>query len=268
VKLIPAAQWRAAAGEARRIDRTVPEESAIGLCYDSEPYAVLMATPGDLDDLALGFTVTEKIAEARDVLDIRVGEHEHGFVVDILLSLVGRRRASVKRRRNMEGRSGCGLCGVQSLDDVVRDIDALPDGLTITRSALQAALAALETEQQLGQATRASHAAAWADGAGRLLAVREDVGRHNALDKLIGAAARGGFDPREAFIVVTSRCSYEMVEKTAIAGVALLAAISAPTALAVRKAQAANMTLVALARADGHMVFTGAERIVDQLALV
>jgi len=241
----------------------VAEETAIGLCYDSEPYAVLMATPADLAELALGFTLTETIAKAEDVLDIRISEHEHGYVVDILLSAAGARSAGAKRRRNMEGRSSCGLCGVQSLEELVRDLGVLPDGPLVTRSAVQTALAALEAEQKLGQATRASHAAAWADASGRLLAVREDVGRHNALDKLIGAASRQGLDPRQAFVVVTSRCSYEMVEKTAIAGVALLAAISAPTALAIRKAKAANMTLLALARADGHMVFTGAERIVD-----
>jgi FdhD protein len=170
------------------------------------------------------------------------------------------------RQRAIAGRSGCGLCGVQSLEEAVRPLTPLPAGLTVRREAVQAALAELEIRQALGRATRATHAAAWADPDGRLLAVREDVGRHNALDKLIGAAARTGFDPARAFIVVTSRCSYEMVEKTAIAGVALLAAISAPTALAIRKAKAANLTLIALARADGHAVFAGAERLLDTAA--
>jgi FdhD protein len=133
----------------------------------------------------------------------------------------------------------------------------------VRREAVQSALAALATQQAMGQATRATHAAAWADASGRLMAVREDVGRHNALDKLIGAATRAGFVPGQAFIVITSRCSYEMVEKTALAEVGLLVAISAPTMLAVRKAAIANMTLIALARVDGHIVFTGAERVID-----
>lgn len=260
---LPAAQWRVGAPGPQPIGRCVPEETAIGLCYDSEPYAVLMATPADLEDLAIGFTLTERIASSADVADIRRGEHPDGVVVDVLLTPKGRRKMGALRRRTIEGRSGCGLCGVQSLEDAVRPLPPLAGGLLVSRQAVQDALAALVAHQPLGQATRATHAAAWADASGRLLAVREDVGRHNALDKLIGAAARAGLEPARAFIVVTSRCSYEMVEKTAIAGVAVLAAISAPTALAIRKAKAANLTLIALARGDGHAVFTGAERVLD-----
>lgn len=260
---LPALQWRSPEVEATSIERAVPEETAIGLCYDSEPYAVLMATPADLEDLAVGFTVTERIAAAADVEDVRLGEHADGVVVDVLLSPKGRRGAGGLRQRNLEGRSGCGLCGVQSLEDAIRPLSPLANGLQVRREAVQAALAALETLTPLGRLTRATHAAGWADLSGGLRAVREDVGRHNALDKLVGAAARAGFDPSEAFIVVTSRCSYEMVEKTAIAGVSLLAAISAPTTLAIAKARAANLTLIALARADGCMVFTGAERVLD-----
>ncbi len=264
---LPALQWRAAGCDVERIERAVAEETAIGLCYDSEPYAVLMATPADLEDLAIGFTITERIAPASGVADVRQGEHPDGIVVDVLLTPEARCAIGALRRRAIEGRSGCGLCGVQSLEQAVRPLTPLAGGLTVRREALQAALAELETRQALGQATRATHAAALADASGRLLAVREDVGRHNALDKLIGAAARAGFDPAQAFIVVTSRCSFEMVEKTAIAGVAVLAAISAPTGLAIRKAKAANLTLIALARADGHAVFTGAERVADTIAV-
>jgi FdhD protein len=261
VQTVPAAQWRANAEGLQPIKRCVPEETAIGLCYDSEPYAVLMATPQDLEDLAIGFTITERIASAGDVADVRRGEHPDGIVVDVLLTPEGRRKIGALRPRTLEGRSGCGLCGVQSLEDAVRPLPRLEIGLQISPAAVQTALAALEAQQPLGQATRATHAAAWADASGRLLAVREDVGRHNALDKLIGAAARLGLDPSQALIVVTSRCSYEMVEKTAVAGVAVLAAISAPTALAIRKARAANLTLIALARGDGHAVFAGDERM-------
>jgi len=262
-QILPAQQWRKGASAATAIERAVPEETAIGVSYDSEPYAVLMATPADVEDLALGFTVTERIAAAADVLEVRVGKHPEGLLADVLLSREGSRSSRERRRRNLEGRSSCGLCGVQELDDAIRAMPPLPSGFAVRRGAIQAALAALETEQTLGQATRAAHAAAWADADGRLLLVREDVGRHNALDKLIGAALRAGHDPAKAFVVVTSRCSYEMVEKTAIAGVSLLAAISAPTALAIRRAKAANMSLIALARADGHAVFTGAERVLE-----
>jgi FdhD protein len=262
-QILSALQWRTMVAGVERTERAVAEETAIGICYDSEPYAVLMATPSDLEDLAIGFTVTERIARSVDVDDVRIGEHPDGLVVDVLLTAAGRDRAGPLRRRNIEGRSGCGLCGVQSLEEANRPLSPLAGGLTVRREAVQSALAALATQQAMGQATRATHAAAWADASGRLMAVREDVGRHNALDKLIGAATRAGFVPGQAFIVITSRCSYEMVEKTALAEVGLLVAISAPTMLAVRKAAIANMTLIALARVDGHIVFTGAERVID-----
>jgi len=261
VKILPALQWRTGASAPDGIVRAAPEETAVGVSYDSEPYAVLMATPQDVADLALGFTVSERIAKAGEVLDVRVSEHDEGLIADVLLSKAGAVSARDRRRRNMEGRSSCGLCGVQSPEDALRALPVLTDGLTVTRDAIQAALTAMEPLQVLGNETRATHAAAWADRDGRVLLLREDVGRHNALDKLIGAALKAGLDPAEAFIIVTSRCSYEMVEKTVLAGVSLLVAISAPTALAVRKAEGANLTLVALARHDGHAVFTGAHRI-------
>jgi FdhD protein len=268
VQILPALQWRVGAPNSEergpeRIERAAPQETAVGVSYDSEPYAVLMATPQDVADLALGFTVSERIAKAGEVLDVRVSEHDEGLVADVLLSRAGAASARDRRRRNLEGRSSCGLCGVQSPEDALRALPVLPDGLTVTRDAIQAALTAMEPLQVLGNETRATHAAAWAARDGRIALVREDVGRHNALDKLIGAALKAGLDPAEAFVIVTSRCSYEMVEKTALAGVALLVAISAPTALAVRKAEGANLTLIALARRDGHAVFTGAHRVLD-----
>ena len=266
VQILPAQQWRIGTPDSKemgpeRIERATPEETAVGVSYDSEPYAVLMATPGDVADLALGFTVSERIAKADEVLDVRVSAHDEGLIADVLLTRAGAASARERRRRNMEGRSSCGLCGVQSPEDALRVLPVLPDGLTVTRDVIQAALAAMEPLQVLGNETRATHAAAWAATDGRIHLVREDVGRHNALDKLIGAALKAGLDPAEAFVIVTSRCSYEMVEKTVLAGVSLLVAISAPTALAIRKAEGANLTLVALARRDGHAVFTGAHRV-------
>jgi FdhD protein len=263
VLILPALQWRAGASSPEEIARAVPEETAIGISYDSEPYAVLMATPGDVADLALGFTVSERIAQAADVLDVRVSAHDEGLVADVLLSRAGSQSARERRRRNLEGRSSCGLCGVQSPEDALRALPVLPDGMTVGRDTIQAALNAMEAFQVLGAATRATHAAAWANLDGSIALVREDVGRHNALDKLIGGALKQGLDPARAFVIVTSRCSYEMVEKTVLAGVALLVCISAPTALAIRKAQGANLTLIALARKDGHAVFTGAQRVTE-----
>jgi FdhD protein len=258
-----AEQWRRDPARVEPIVRALPEETPIGIGYDSVPYAVVMATPQDVEDLAIGFTVSERIAAFDDIEDIRVSEHDEGFVADILLKRSARKSKAWVRKRTIEGRSSCGLCGVQSLKDAVRPLPNLPDGLVVRRSALQAAVDAMDAQQPLGRETRATHAAAWADASGAILLVREDVGRHNALDKLIGSALKAGLDPTLAFILVTSRCSYEMVEKTAAAGITLLASISAPTALAVRKAEAASMTLVALARSDGHAVFVRPDRVVD-----
>jgi FdhD protein len=255
--------WRPFNAHTQVDERELAEECAIGISFDSVPYAVLMASPQDVADLALGFTISERIAQVEQVLDIRTALYPDGIVADILLSPEGARQAGARRRRNMEGRSSCGLCGIESPEDALRRLPVLSDGLTVSRKAVQRALADLENQQVLGAATRATHAAAWADIDGGLTLVREDVGRHNALDKVIGAAAKTGLAPGEAFIVVTSRCSYEMIEKTVLAGIGLLVGISAPTALAVRKATAANLTLVALARHDGHAVFTHPFRLSD-----
>lgn len=258
-----ARQWRGADPRARAVERLLAEEAPVGLSYDGKPHAVLMATPADLEDLAVGFTLTERIADFADIAGVDITPHAIGFSVNIALSPRGRKGRLAARVRTMEGRSSCGLCGVQRLSAAVRPLPPVTDGLRLTRCALQTALAALDAEQVLGRATRATHAAAWADAAGMILMAREDVGRHNALDKLIGAGLRRGLSPCDGFALITSRCSYEMVEKAAIAGFPVLVAISAPTALAIRKAEEAEMTLVALARADGHTVFTGAQRIVD-----
>src|SRR6201995_4939329 len=166
-----------------------------------------MARRGRGAHRALGFTVSERIAAAGEVLDIRVSEHDEGLVADVLLTRAGAASARERRRRNMEGRSSCGLCGVQSPEDAPRPLPVLPDALTVTRDIIQAALTAMEPLQVLGNETRATHAAAWATRDGRILLVREDVGRHNALDKRIGVALKAGLDPAEAFVIVTSRCS-------------------------------------------------------------
>ena len=256
-----AQQWTAESDHSQAITRDVPAEIAVGLAYDSAPYVVVMASPADIEDLAIGFTVTERVAPFAAIERVTVSIAPEGLLADVLLTRTAGAQHAVARRRTLESRSSCGLCGVESLKDAVRPIAPVGPGPKVTRQAIQRALAELETRQPLGAQTRATHAAAWADADGALLLVREDVGRHNALDKLIGAALRAGHDPTAAFLVITSRCSYEMVEKTAAAGVSVLVAISAPTALAITQAHAAGMTLVALARGDGHTVFAGAERV-------
>ena len=259
-------EWRIGRPGVRQIERIAPDETPIGISYNDRPHAVLMATAEDLEDLAIGFTLTESIAEAADIEDVTVQERADGVAVNVVLKPMAEQSLSLARKRSLEGRSSCGLCGVTKLEDAVRRMRTVGDGPHVTRGAIQAALAELETAQSLGRLTRATHAAAWADLGGKLLLVREDVGRHCALDKSIGAAVAEGLDAARCFVVVTSRCSYEMVEKTAMAGVPMLVAISAPTGLAIRKAEEAGLTLVALARSDGHTIFTHPGRVVDEAA--
>jgi len=264
VQELSAREWKKGRPDVAEVSRMAPDETPIGISYNDKPHAVLMATPQDIEDLAVGFTITESIATIEDIEDVTVQERDEGVAVNVVLRSAADQSLTLARKRSLEGRSSCGLCGVTKISDAVRALRTVGAGPLVTRGAIQAALAALEEAQTLGRLTRAMHAAAWADAAsGRLLLVREDVGRHCALDKLIGAALAEGLDPAGAFVVVTSRCSYEMVEKTAMAGVPVLVAISAPTALAIRKAEEAGLTLVALARPDGHLVFTRPERVVD-----
>ena len=258
-----AMEWRQNRPGEVEIHRLVPDETPIGISYNDRPHAVLMATPQDLEDLAIGFTVTEQIAEVSDIEDVTVEEREEGVAVNLVLKPMAEQSLSLARKRSLEGRSSCGLCGVTKISDALRALRTVGGGLRIGHDTIQQALEALGDAQSLGRSTRATHAAAWADPSGKLHLIREDVGRHCALDKLIGAALAEGLDPAQAFILVTSRCSYEMVEKAAMGGVAVLVAISAPTALAIRKAEEAGLTLVALARSDGHTIFTHPERIVD-----
>jgi FdhD protein len=262
-----ATQWRVGAGS-ETIARDTPQEVAVGLSFDGRPHTVLMATPDDVEDLALGFTVTEAVAKASDVLEIEVAHTDLGILADVKLKPGAIQRKA--RPRTLEGRSSCGLCGVQRLADAVRPLPRVEGGAKISHQAVQRAVDALGEAQALGRLTRATHAAAFADEQGALVLVREDVGRHNALDKLAGAMAREGrdaslLDPGAGFVLVTSRCSFEMVEKTVRMGGSILVAVSAPTDLAIRRAEEAGLTLVALARADGHTAFTHAERLLDEV---
>ena len=241
---------------AREIEVAV--ETPINIVYGTVPYAVMMASPSDLEDFVTGFSLTEGIVrEASEIRGIVVEPKDEGVVVTVDLA-PGRFREHLARRRNLSGRTSCGLCGVETIEDLPLADAAARQTSPVPPAAIEAALGSLEALQPLGQLTRAVHAAAWCDSAGGIVTVREDVGRHNALDKLIGARLRAGQQDREGFLLVTSRASFEMVEKAAIFGAGTLAAISAPTSLAIERARHLGLTLVAVARRDGCIVFTGA----------
>ncbi|WP_255323135.1 formate dehydrogenase accessory sulfurtransferase FdhD [Lysobacter sp. K5869] len=245
----------------------VAAEVPVALAYNGEAFAVMMATPDDIADFALGFSLSEGIVAAPAELAIdEIATSLEG--ISVALRVPPERAAALQaRRRNLQGRSGCGVCGTESIEAVLRPPPRVGDGPRIGAAALQRALRELRRSQPLNALTGATHAAAWADADGALRFVREDVGRHNALDKLIGAMAAAGADPQRGFCVVTSRASYEMAMKAAQAGIALLAAISAPTALAIALADSCGLTLIGFARDDGHAVYTHPQRLQDDDAV-
>jgi FdhD protein len=243
-------------------ERAIPEEVAVAFTYDGGTHAVMMATPRDLEDLAVGFSLTEGIvATPGDIRELQVVEEDAG--IELRMWLDAARGAALRdRRRHMAGPTGCGLCGIESLTEAVRPAPIVTGGATFTPDEIMRAMESLAPLQALNRETHAVHAAAfWTRDAGIAL-VREDVGRHNALDKLVGAMARGGMSGRDGLLLLTSRVSVEMVQKAAVAGFPALVAVSAPTALAVRTAEAAGITLAAVARRDGFEVFAHRHRIV------
>ena len=241
--------------------RAIPAETAIAITYGGTTHAVMMATPSDIEDFAVGFSLAEGvIAGPDDIVAIEPAVTELGIDVRITLSDDSSDRFWT-RRRAMAGPVGCGLCGIDSLKEAMRPSPPVGQGEPVPAGAILAAMRALPPLQPFNLRTRAMHAAAfWRRGDG-ILAVREDVGRHNALDKLCGAMARRGVAMRDGVTLLTSRVSVEMVQKLAIAGCPVLVAVSAPTALAVATADAAGITLVAIARGDGFEVFTHPERV-------
>ena len=241
--------------EGADVEWQVPEETAVAFEYNGRSHAVMMATPADLEDFALGFSLAEEIVgSAADIEKIAVRETPLGFVVNLTVDPLRLLRGSL-RSRSMEGRSGCGLCGVDSLVHAVREPRKIETSLEVEPAAVAAAFRALPDHQPMNRANRSVHAAAWCAPDGSIRLAREDVGRHNALDKLIGAIAGSGADPAGGFVVMTSRCSFELVQKTAAVGIPLLATISAPTALALELARNANLTLGALSRRDTVILF-------------
>ena len=244
-----------------RADR-LAVEAPIAFVYNHTSHAVMMASPRDLEDFAHGFTLAEGVvADASEILSVKITPKGPGMSLAIKIPET-RALALGARKRNVAGRTGCGLCGIADIEQVLRPLPVLADSRPISSEAVLRALAALPGEQSLNAENGAVHAAAFAAPDGALVIVREDVGRHNALDKLIGAAARQGLDASSGFIVVTSRCSMEMVQKTATFGCPILVAVSAPTSLAVELAGQSNLTVSAFARDSRFNLYVHPERIV------
>jgi FdhD protein len=252
---------RMRAGALAQVDDMLVDEVPIALVYNGISHAVMMATPADLEEFALGFSLSEGlIADAGQCYGIDVERGAGGIAVHLEIAS-GAFMALKARRRSLAGRTGCGLCGVDSLDQVCRTLPALPPARGFTAAGVRRALGAIGDHQPLTHRTGAAHAAAWCGMDGALHIVREDVGRHNALDKVIGAMARGRWSPADGFLLITSRVSFEMAQKAAVAGVAALVGMSAPTLAAVDLADQAGMTLLAFARGSDFVCYTHADRL-------
>ena len=255
--------WRLSAHATDSFTANLIEEVPVALIYNGVSHAVMLASPRDIADFALGFSLSEGIIQGpRELLDLELAPAGEG--IEARMVITARRFAGLKdRRRTLAGRSGCGLCGIESLSDAMRPLPTLADRTFLSLRAIRRALDGLAPLQQLNQLAGAVHAAAWVDPDGVIRHVAEDVGRHNAFDKVIGAMARrrGGRPP--GFALLTSRLSYELVQKAATTGISALVAISAPTALAVETATKAGICIVALARGDSVSVYAHPERVID-----
>lgn len=268
-KLVPVSNWRLGQSGAAipdlRPDRddSIASELPVAMTYNRVSHVVMMATPADLEDFGLGFSLTEGlIGSMDDLLSARVIPREGGVELAMTITQDWFDRLST-RRRNLAGRTGCGLCGAENIEQALRRPPLVDHSLRIKHQAVQNVVAALNAEQPLQAITGATHGAAWCSPEGDILSVREDIGRHNALDKLIGSLFREGFNPASGFVLVSSRASYEMVYKTAAAGIELIVAVSAPTTLAVEFAEHSGVTLVGFARPGRHNIYTSKDRVSD-----
>jgi FdhD protein len=241
--------------------RAIPEETALALTYNGGTYAVMMGTPQDLEDFAIGFSLNEGIVQSREeISSLEIVDLDDG--VELRMWLADEKAARLSdRRRHIAGPTGCGLCGIDSIAEAVRPTAIVGKGRSFTPRELMTAMAGMPPLQPINVETRAVHAAAFWTPADGIVALREDVGRHNALDKLAGALAQCKISASEGVVLLTSRVSVEMVQKTAAIGASVMVAVSAPTALAVKMADAAGITLVAVARTDGFEIFTHPDRI-------
>jgi FdhD protein len=239
----------------------VAEEVPVAIVFHNVPHVVMLATPANFEDFAVGFTLSEGLVARAD--EIREVEVTLGAdAVDVRVTVAWERFTELlHRRRNLTGRTGCGLCGAETAEDAIREVPQVGPGTDVTIQDLHAAIEQLGTLQPINARTGSVHAAAWVVPGQGIQLVREDVGRHNALDKAIGALVRGKTDLATGYMLITSRASYEMVQKCATVGIAFLAAFSAPTAFAVRMAQKTGMTLVAFARRDRHVVYANPGRL-------
>ena len=251
------------AGRTERSNDWLADEVPIALVFNGISHAVMLATPADLEDFALGFGLTEGLlADAAELHDVEVRDTPLGIELQMEVAAACEFRLK-ERRRNLTGRTGCGLCGTESLEHVRRSLPSFtlgPQRICVTPVAVSTALRSVLTGQALQQCTGAAHAAAWCSPEGEALFLREDVGRHNALDKLAGAMSRARLDPTQGFVCVTSRASFEMVQKTAMIGASMLVAVSAPTALAVRIAEGVGIALAGFARREDFVAYTAPER--------
>jgi len=241
--------------------RSIPEETAVALTYNGGTYAVMMTTPQDLRDFAIGFSLSEGvIGSLADIDSLDIVHLADGVELRMWLSQPKADRLR-ERRRHIAGPTGCGLCGIESIAEAMRPAAVVATGRQFSPEQIMAAMRSLPSRQKLNVQTRAVHAAAFWNATSGIVALREDIGRHNALDKLSGALARGSVAAGEGMILLTSRVSVEMVQKSAAIGAPVMVSVSAPTALAVRMADAAGITLAAIARADGFEVFTHPHRL-------
>ncbi len=260
VRTVTVRRWRA--GGVEEVPDDVAEEVPVAFLYHGIPHVVMLATPQDLEDLGVGFTFTEALvgapAEIHGVEAVALDD-----ACELRLTIAPERfSALLLRQRNLTGRTGCGLCGTETLEEAIRRPAPVGAGVGLTTVELHAALKELQAKQPLNARTGSVHAAAWCRPQAGVQVVREDVGRHNALDKVIGALLRAGTDASTGYLLVSSRASYEMVQKAATAGITLMAAISAPTALAIRLADGCGMTLIGFARDSSHVVYTHPQRLI------
>jgi FdhD protein len=261
---VPCLAWRR--GEMAASARAVPEETAIAFTFNGTTHAVMMATPADLEDFAVGFALTEGLIESSseiarpDVVATPLGIELRVWLPE------DRAKTYAARRRSMAGPTGCGLCGIESLEEATRPAPFVSNASRFDSRAIVEAMASLSAGQKLNDQTRAVHAAGFWTAAGGLVAVREDVGRHNALDKLIGALVRRGDVAAHGLVLLTSRVSIELIQKAARLGVPVVAAVSAPTAAGVRLAESCGITLVAVTRGQDFEVFTHHQRVIGRAA--
>ncbi len=256
---LPVTRW--SAGTLSQAQDAIAEEMPVALVYHDVPHVVMLATPADLEDYAVGFSLSEGlVANFAEIRGVTVTQG--AAAADVHVSVAWERfTALLQRRRNLEGRTGCGLCGAETAADAIREVAPVPTGVSVSAAQLHQAIEDLKSRQPINARTGSVHAAAWVLPQQGIQVVREDVGRHNALDKTIGALARSGGDFSAGYMLITSRASYEMVQKCATMGISMLVALSAPTAFAVRLAQRAGLTLVAFARADRHVVYAHPQRL-------